>query len=240
MFYVVAPSLPAQVASHFRPLYLFLLNKWYFDELYDAVLVRPSMALARVLWQVGDATIIDGVPNGLATLTADGSAQAVKLQTGSIAVYAFAMLIGLVRAGHHLLSCSCGERHERRRLSPAVAASPGCRWSAPSVIMSVRGDEATVASNARWTALWTSLIVFVLSLVLWVRFDPADPASSSSRTVRLAAAIGHRLQAGRGRHFRAVRPALHRCSRRSASWRAGRPSPSACANTCSPSWCWKP
>ena len=42
------------------------------------------------------------------------------------------------------------------------------------IIMSIRGDEATVASNARWTALWTSLIVFVLSLVLWARFDPAD------------------------------------------------------------------
>ncbi|MBN8890670.1 MAG: NADH-quinone oxidoreductase subunit M [Rhodospirillales bacterium 70-18] len=43
------------------------------------------------------------------------------------------------------------------------------------VIMSVRGDEATVAANARWTALWTSLIVFALSLILWVRFDPSDP-----------------------------------------------------------------
>src|SRR5215212_11302670 len=43
------------------------------------------------------------------------------------------------------------------------------------VIMSVRGDEATVASNARWTALWTSLIVLVLSLILWVQFDQSDP-----------------------------------------------------------------
>ena len=50
------------------------------------------------------------------------------------------------------------------------------------VILSVRGDEETVASNARWTALWTSLIVFILSLVLWVRFDPTNPASSSSNT----------------------------------------------------------
>ena len=48
------------------------------------------------LWQVGDVAIIDGVPNGLATLTADSSGQVMKLQTGSIAVYAFAMLIGLV------------------------------------------------------------------------------------------------------------------------------------------------
>ena len=42
------------------------------------------------------------------------------------------------------------------------------------VIMMVRGDEATVASNARWTALWTSLLVLVLSLVLWVKFDPGE------------------------------------------------------------------
>jgi len=95
----VLPSVPALLAARFRPLYLFLLNKWYFDELYDAMLVRPTFALARVLWQVGDATIIDGVPNGLATLTADGSAEVVKLQTGSIAVYAFAMLIGVVVLG---------------------------------------------------------------------------------------------------------------------------------------------
>src|SRR5271165_4553689 len=44
-----------------------------------------------------------------------------------------------------------------------------------AVIMSVRGDEATVASNVRWTALWTSLVVFALSLVLWVRFDQSEP-----------------------------------------------------------------
>jgi NADH-quinone oxidoreductase subunit M len=52
-----------------------------------------------------------------------------------------------------------------------------------AVIMSVRGDEATVASNARWTALWTSLIVFALSLVLWVRFDPSDPGFQFVETV---------------------------------------------------------
>jgi NADH-quinone oxidoreductase subunit L len=96
LLYMIAPGLPARIASAFGPLYRFLLNKWYFDELYDAVLVRPLMSLGRGLWQVGDATIIDGVPNGLAALTADGSAQVVKLQTGSIAVYAFSMLIGLV------------------------------------------------------------------------------------------------------------------------------------------------
>ncbi|MCX7381745.1 MAG: NADH-quinone oxidoreductase subunit L [Alphaproteobacteria bacterium] len=94
--YLGMPDVPALLARRFRPIYLFLLNKWYFDELYDAVIVRPMIALSRGLWQVGDATIIDGIPNGLASLTTGGSVRASRLQTGSIAVYAFTMLIGLV------------------------------------------------------------------------------------------------------------------------------------------------
>ena len=96
VMYVALPLLPMQLATKFRGIYLFLLNKWYFDELYDTIFVQPVMRLARVLWQTGDATIIDGVPNGLAELTVDGSRQAVKIQTGSLAVYAFVMLIGVV------------------------------------------------------------------------------------------------------------------------------------------------
>ncbi len=96
VMYVAIPSLPGRLASTFNGVYLFLLNKWYFDELYDALFVRPAFALAETLWQTGDVTLIDGVPNGLAGLTTDGANGAVKLQTGSIAVYAFAMLIGVV------------------------------------------------------------------------------------------------------------------------------------------------
>jgi len=96
VMYIAYPLLPMRLASQFRGIYLFLLNKWYFDELYDAIFVQPMIRLARILWQTGDATIIDGVPNGLAELTVDGSRQAVKIQTGSLAVYAFVMLIGVV------------------------------------------------------------------------------------------------------------------------------------------------
>jgi NADH-quinone oxidoreductase subunit L len=96
IMYISRPEWPAQWANRFPPIYQFLLNKWYFDELYNAIIVQPYRRLSQNLWQVGDVTIIDGVPNGLAILTADGSAQVVKIQTGSIAVYAFAMLIGLV------------------------------------------------------------------------------------------------------------------------------------------------
>src|SRR5690348_7351826 len=96
MMYMVFPLLPMRLATQFRGIYLFLLNKWYFDELYDAIFVQPAIRLSRVFWQTGDATLIDGVPNGLAELTVDGSRQAVKIQTGSLAVYAFVMLIGVV------------------------------------------------------------------------------------------------------------------------------------------------
>jgi NADH-quinone oxidoreductase subunit L len=94
--YIAKPDLPNALARRFRPVYLFLLNKWYFDELYDRIFVRPLMGLARISWKIGDATIIDGVPNGLAALAAGGSREAVKIQTGSLAAYAFVMLIGVV------------------------------------------------------------------------------------------------------------------------------------------------
>jgi len=96
LMYMAFPLLPMRLATQFRGIYLFLLNKWYFDELYDAIFVQPAIRLSRIFWQTGDATLIDGVPNGLAELTVDGSRQAVKIQTGSLAVYAFVMLIGVV------------------------------------------------------------------------------------------------------------------------------------------------
>ncbi len=94
--YMWQPSWPGKLAGAFRPVYQFLLHKWYFDELYDFLFLQPARWLARVLWHVGDETLIDGLPNGAATLAAEGSAQVVRIQTGSIAVYAFTMLIGLV------------------------------------------------------------------------------------------------------------------------------------------------
>jgi len=96
VFYIRSPAVPAALAARFQWLYLFLLNKWYFDEVYDALLVKPARHLAALIWHVGDEQMIDGVPNGLAHLTGDASSQTVKLQTGSIALYAFIMLIGLL------------------------------------------------------------------------------------------------------------------------------------------------
>jgi NADH-quinone oxidoreductase subunit L len=95
LLYMLAPSIPGKLAASFGGLYRFLLNKWYFDELYDAVFVRPTRALARVLWQTGDARIIDGVPNGAASLADDVAGGAVRIQSGRVASYAFVMIAGL-------------------------------------------------------------------------------------------------------------------------------------------------
>ena len=95
-FYIFVPRLSAILSQNFAGLYLFVLNKWYFDELYDAIFVRPALRIAKFAWHFGDEQVIDGVPSGLATLTSDASTQTVKLQTGSIALYAFIMLIGLL------------------------------------------------------------------------------------------------------------------------------------------------
>ena len=95
-FYELAPALPARLAQTWPGLHAFLLNKWYFDELYDAIFVRPALRIARAIWRIGDEEMIDGVPEGLARLTGDASGVASRLQSGSIAVYGFVMLVGLM------------------------------------------------------------------------------------------------------------------------------------------------
>ena len=95
LYYVMKPDLPAATAKAFRPLYLFLLNKWYFDELYDAVIVKPVLALGRFLWRRGDGAVIDGAIDGTAASVLWGTGKIVRLQTGYVYHYAFAMLIGV-------------------------------------------------------------------------------------------------------------------------------------------------
>ena len=97
VMYIAVPSLPARLAGAMRPLYLFLLNKWYFDELYEFLLVAPAKRLGRGLWKIGDGALIDGLgPDGVATLTRNLARRAGLLQSGYVYHYAFAMLIGVV------------------------------------------------------------------------------------------------------------------------------------------------
>jgi NADH-quinone oxidoreductase subunit L len=95
-FYIRQPQLPAELARQHEPLYEFLRNKWYFDELYDLLLVRPTLWLGRLLWKQGDGWVIDGFgPDGVSARVLDVTRGAVRLQTGYLYHYAFAMLVGV-------------------------------------------------------------------------------------------------------------------------------------------------
>jgi NADH-quinone oxidoreductase subunit L len=95
--YVVQPGSAPGLARRLRPLYRFSFNKWYFDELYDRIFVRPAFYLGVGLWKGGDGAVIDGVgPDGIAAATMRIARRAAALQTGYLYHYAFAMLIGVV------------------------------------------------------------------------------------------------------------------------------------------------
>jgi len=83
--YVLKPGTAQSLAGAFPRLYQFLLNKWYFDELYDFLFVRPAFAIGRAFWKGGDGRIIDGLgPDGVAARVTDGARLVARLQTGYI------------------------------------------------------------------------------------------------------------------------------------------------------------
>ncbi len=96
-FYIVRPDIPKALANEHNGLYRFLLNKWYFDELFDFLFVRPAFALGRILWKRGDGGFIDRFgPDGISSLVLLVTNRwAVKVQTGYLYHYAFAMMIGV-------------------------------------------------------------------------------------------------------------------------------------------------
>jgi len=97
LLYGIMPGMPAKIASAFRPVHLLFLNKWYFDEIYDAIFVRPAVRFGQLLWQRGDKDTIDGFgPDGMSGLVYRVSGFCARLQTGFVFHYAFAMLIGVV------------------------------------------------------------------------------------------------------------------------------------------------
>ncbi len=95
-FYIRRTDIPANLAKLHHEAYLFLLNKWYFDELYDLIFVNPAKRLGRLLWKGGDGRIIDGYgPDGIAATVIRVARRASALQSGYLYHYAFAMLIGV-------------------------------------------------------------------------------------------------------------------------------------------------
>ncbi len=94
--YVLRPEVPGQIAARHEFLYRFLLNKWYFDELYDVLFVRPAKQIGSFLWKKGDGMVIDGLgPDGISARVVDVTNRVVRLQTGYVYHYAFSMIVGV-------------------------------------------------------------------------------------------------------------------------------------------------
>ncbi len=95
-FYILSPEMPKRLARQHYGLYKFLLNKWYFDEIYDFLFVRPAKWLGRFLWKKGDGWFIDGFgPDGISARVNDITNRVTKLQSGYLYHYAFTMLLGV-------------------------------------------------------------------------------------------------------------------------------------------------
>ena len=97
--YFFGKDRPARLASTFSPLYTFFFNKWYFDELYHLIFIRPAFWLGRLFWKTGDEGTIDRFgPNGIASVIASGSGVMKRFQSGYLYTYALVMLLGLAAA----------------------------------------------------------------------------------------------------------------------------------------------
>ena len=103
--YIRSPSLATTFVSMFRGVYTFLLNKWYFDELYDLVFVRPAQWIGRLFWKRGDEGTIDRFgPDGVAAVVAGGSRLTARLQSGYVYTYALVMLLGIAAAATWIMA----------------------------------------------------------------------------------------------------------------------------------------
>ena len=172
LFYIVRPAWPARLAAMSGPIYRFLLNKWYFDELYDVLFVRPAKALGRFLWKKGDGWLIDGLgPDGVSARVLDVTRGVVRLQTG-------------LRLP--LRVCHADRRGAARHLVHVRRPSLMPGWPILSLVtflpligalfvLVIRGDDAIARRNMRWTALFTTLLSFALSLSIWLDFDRSLP-----------------------------------------------------------------
>jgi NADH-quinone oxidoreductase subunit L len=103
--YIGSRTLATTFVSHFQGLYAFLLNKWYFDELYDIVFIRPSLWIGRLFWKRGDEGTIDRFgPDGVAAVVAGGSRLTARLQSGYVYTYALVMLLGIAAAATWIMA----------------------------------------------------------------------------------------------------------------------------------------
>ena len=170
--YMVDRAAPKALADANPALYRFLLNKWYFDELYDFLFVRPAFRIGRAFWKGGDGAIIDGLgPDGVSARVLDVTRNVVRLQIG-LRLPLRVRDADRRRAVRHLVSVRGDPLMSGSWILSGLLVLP---LIGALLILILRGEGEATLNNARWIALWTTLITFVLSVVAWERFNPAEP-----------------------------------------------------------------
>ena len=178
LYYIRAPWLPAATARAFRPLYLFLLNKWYFDELYDLLFVRPAFAIGRFLWKGGDGAVIDGA--------IDGTAASVGRVTGARrqAADRLHLPLRLRDADRRRGAADLAHLQRNFRRGDQMSNILSVTTFLPLVgALLIATLNAEANGNARWIALWTTLITFFVSLLIWWNFDTTTGRLSVRRRI---------------------------------------------------------
>ena len=172
-FYIRAPELPAALAARHQGLYQFLLNKWYFDELYRATIVGPAMWVGRTLWKLGDGAAIDGLIDGLAMgwchADAVRGAGPVRLPVPLRLRHADRHL----RADHLVRGHRGGRVMADTNLLTLVTFFP--LIAALALILFLRGEDEAAQENAKRLGLLATSATFLLSLAVLTGFDPSDP-----------------------------------------------------------------
>ena len=137
--------------------------------------MRPLRLLARILWVYGDGAIIDGLgPDGVSARVVGLAKRAVRFQTGYVYQYAFVMLIGVVALVTYFAYLFHGATVQAMKDWPILTTIILLPLLGSLLLVFLRGNDEAAKRNARWIALWTTLITFGVSLVLVAKFDPAS------------------------------------------------------------------
>ena len=192
LFYILSPSIPKRLAERHNWLYRFLLNKWYFDELYEFLFIRGAKGLGKLLWKGGDEGIIDRFgPNGVAARVVALTNRINRLQTGYVYHYAFAMMIGVaILITYSMLR---GEHTDERLAITFHDRFPAAGRSCDDDPAG-QGDTVIARRNITNVALWTTVVTFLISLLVLGQFDPANPGfQMQEKADWLGATISYRM-----------------------------------------------
>ena len=182
-FYIRSPETPRRLAEDHQILYRFLLNKWYFDELYDFLFVRPAKWLGSFLWKQGDVRTIDGYgPNGIAARAQDITGWVVRLQTG------YLYQLCLRDADRNCSACHMDDARECILMTdwPLLSVVTFIPLICVLFLLPIKDDTEIGRRNIRQVALLGTTATFIMSLLIWASFDVSDPGFQMVESIELA------------------------------------------------------